>query len=225
MVENQLPMLVKFKDNPAEDLAHGFAMEDVLVPLYPEAMTYFSLLTAGDLLHGTTVAQGGVDMNLSNLCPIPIAWAPYFLDFKAPYEALQMGKALLATLETVAQWMRAMPLLGWLRATCVWLGPNAMDRTTRSMLDQGFEPTALDVRVVTWMQSKLALYQKASRVSLGVPGTGIVAVNPLLPESGLAAHAAEKEYSALETSKNKAAFGLMDVQWDTGLAQAVSTDA
>ncbi len=56
----------------------------------------------------------------------PIAWVPYFLDFMAPYEALQMGKALLVTLENVAQRTRAAPLLIWLQATCMWLGSNAM---------------------------------------------------------------------------------------------------
>ncbi len=110
-VGNQLPMLVKFMEDPAEDLAYGFALENVLVPSDPEVIAYFALPTAGGLLPGLMVAQEGVDMNLSNLCPIPIAWAPYFINFKAPFEALQMGKALLATLETVTQWMRAMPLL------------------------------------------------------------------------------------------------------------------
>jgi hypothetical protein len=122
MVGNQLPMLVKFMDDPADDLAHGFAMKNVLFPLDPKVLlvTYFALPTAGDLLHGMMVAQGGVDMNnLSNLCPIPIAWVPNFLETKAPYEALQMGKALLATLETVAQWTQATPLLDWLQATCM----------------------------------------------------------------------------------------------------------
>jgi hypothetical protein len=52
---------------------------------------YFSLPVAKDLMVGTTVAQGGAGMNLFNLWPIPMAWAPYFLDFKTPYEALQMG--------------------------------------------------------------------------------------------------------------------------------------
>jgi hypothetical protein len=43
-----------------------------------------------------------VNMNLSNLCPIPMAWAPYCMDFKTPHEALQMGSILLGTLTTVA---------------------------------------------------------------------------------------------------------------------------
>jgi hypothetical protein len=68
-------------------------------------------------------------MNLSNLCPtILLVWAPYFMDFKAPFEALKMGKALIATLEDVAQRTQAAPLLDWLRVTCIRLGPNAGDR-------------------------------------------------------------------------------------------------
>jgi hypothetical protein len=59
-----------------------------------------------------------------------------------------MGKALLATLETVAQQTQEMPLLNWLQATCIWLCPTAMD-SIRSLLDEGFEPTAPDARVIT----------------------------------------------------------------------------
>jgi hypothetical protein len=31
-------------------------------------------------------------MNLANLCPVPPAWAPYFVDFKTPHNALRMGR-------------------------------------------------------------------------------------------------------------------------------------
>ena len=90
-------------------------------------------------------------MNMVNLCPIPLAWAPYFLDFKSPHEALAMGRLLVATLVEATERTQAAPLLDWLRATCVRLGPNAADRV-RGLLDQGFEPTVPDARVVMWMQ-------------------------------------------------------------------------
>jgi hypothetical protein len=154
-------------------------------------------------------------MNLSNLCPIPTAWAPYFLDFKNPYDALKMGRLLMATLTTVADRNRAAPLLDWLRATCVRLGPNAADRV-RSLLDQGFEPTAPDARVVTWMQSKLAPYlkpdpQAASPAVIGVPQA--------LPTGTISNQSGEKEYTQLETMKIQAACGLTDAQWDTDLPE------
>jgi hypothetical protein len=69
------------------------------------------------------------------------------------------------------------------------------------------------------MQSKLAPYQKASLMSLGMSGTGIIAGNPLLLPSSLAAHVAEKEYLALETFKIKAACGLTDAQWELDLPE------
>jgi hypothetical protein len=131
----QLPLLVRFLDDPNEDLAHALAMEDVTVPSDDQVEAYFATAVALNLMTGTTVHQGGTQMNISNFCPIPIAWAPYFLDFKTPYEALTMGKALLATLETVAQRTRAAPLLDWLWAACTRLGPNAIQRV-RSLLDQ-----------------------------------------------------------------------------------------
>jgi hypothetical protein len=86
-------------------------------------------------------------MNLSNMRPIPLAWAPYFLDFKDPHAALQMGHTLIATLGTVEHRTRAGPILDWLRATCTRLGANAADQR-RSLLDQGFEATAPDARVI-----------------------------------------------------------------------------
>jgi hypothetical protein len=124
-VGTQLPMLVKFVDAPTEDLAHWFAMEGVTVPLEALVDAYFARAAALDLMPDTTVALGGVQMNLSNLCPIPLAWAPYFLDFKTPYDALKMGRVLIGMLTLVVDRNQAAPLLDWLRATCVRLGPNA----------------------------------------------------------------------------------------------------
>jgi hypothetical protein len=56
-----------------------------------------------------TAAQGGVEMNLSNLIPIPLAWAPYFMDFKSPYEALEMAQLLIASLDNVTHWTMLLP--------------------------------------------------------------------------------------------------------------------
>jgi hypothetical protein len=98
----QLPMLVKFVEDPDEDLVHGLAMEEVCIPSDAIVDAYFAGPAAAELMPATTVPLGGVEMNLSNLCPIPLAWAPYFLDFKTPHEALQMRRVLLGTLTTVA---------------------------------------------------------------------------------------------------------------------------
>jgi hypothetical protein len=209
----QLPMLVKFVDDPTEDLAHGFAMEEVCVPSDALIDAYFAGPAALDLMPGTTVPLGGVNMNLSNLCPIPMAWAPYFMDFKTPHEALKMGRILLGTLTTVADRNRATPLLDWLRTTCVRMGPHAADRV-RSVLDQGFETTAPDARVVTWMQGKLAPYLKAGPVASAPAGPpGIPPPLPVTTQSG------EREFTQLETMKIQAACGLNDAQWDTDLPE------
>jgi hypothetical protein len=122
----QLPMIVQFSGDPANDLLHALGMEEVTVPSDDQVETYFATATAEDLMPGTTIALGGINMNLSNLCLIPLAWAPYFLNFKAPYDAHQMGKALLATLDDVAQRTQVSPLLEWMRATCVQQGANAV---------------------------------------------------------------------------------------------------
>jgi hypothetical protein len=100
-VGKQLPMLIKCMDDPAEDLTHALAMEAVTVPSEIKVKSYFSNPSVENLLPGMTKAQGGVNMKLSNMCPIPLAWAPYFLDFQTPHAALQMGWALIAMLGNV----------------------------------------------------------------------------------------------------------------------------
>jgi hypothetical protein len=66
-------------------------------------INYFANPVTLEVMPSTMVAQGGFVINLSNLCPIPLVWAPYFMGFKALYEVLKMGKAPMATLDDVAQ--------------------------------------------------------------------------------------------------------------------------
>jgi hypothetical protein len=157
-------------------------------------------------------------MHLANLCPIALAWAPYFMDSKTPYEALQMGRELMATLANVGDRTRAAPMLDWLRASCVRLGPNGADRRL-SLLNQELEPTAPDARVVLWMQGKVVRYQKSITPHPTPTGIGTVTGPPILPGGTLASRAGEKEYSQLETSKIQAGCGLTDAQWDTELPE------
>jgi hypothetical protein len=215
---DQLPMLVRFGDDPDGKLAHALEMEEVSVP--PEALvdTYFALATATHLMTHTTAAQGGVRMNLANFCPIPLAWAPYFLDFKTPHEALLMGRKLIASLDDASHRARADPMLDWLRAACTRLGVNATDRI-RSLLNHEYEPAVPDARVIHWMQAKLAPYQQARPLAAATPAAGPLTGGPVLP-SGLATAASrEKEYTALETSKIQAACSLTDAQWLTELPE------
>jgi hypothetical protein len=194
-------------------LAHGLTMEEVCVPSAALVDAYFAGPTAVDLMPGTTEPLGGVNMNLSNLCPIPMAWVPYFLDFKTPHEALQMGRVLMGMLTSVAKRNCVAPLLDWLRGSCVRMGVNAAMRT-RSVLNQDFVSTSPDACVITWMQSKIAPYLKlgAATVSLGLPG-----VPPPLPAGTITMQSGEREFTQLETMKIQAACGLTGAQWDTGL--------
>ena len=72
-----------------------------MVPSDAQIEAYFVNPMALSLMLQTTVQLGGIQMNLCNLCPIPLVWAPCFLNSKMPYDVLQMGRALVATLETV----------------------------------------------------------------------------------------------------------------------------
>jgi hypothetical protein len=216
-VGTQLPMLVKFVSAPTENFAYALRMESVIVPSDAILDAYYALPTAEMLLTRPTVAQGGTNMNLSNFCPIPLARAPYFLDFKSPYKALRMGRELVATMADVGDRTRAGPLLDWLRASCVRLGANAAYHV-RSVVNQNFEPTTPDARVVTCMQRRLAPYLLPSVVEpLGAnPIMGTAAV---LPAGVPASRTGEREYSILESSKIQAACGLTDAQWEPDLPE------
>jgi hypothetical protein len=77
-----------------------------------------------------------------------------------------MGRELVATMADVGNRTRAGPLLDWLWAACVRLGANAACRV-KSLVNQNFEPTTPDARVVTCMQRKLAPYLLPCRRDLG----------------------------------------------------------
>jgi hypothetical protein len=53
----------------------------------------------------TVAAGAGVATNMSCLCPIPLAWTTYFMDFKTPLNAYRyrMGTSLAGTLTTDAE--------------------------------------------------------------------------------------------------------------------------
>jgi hypothetical protein len=219
MREDQLPMMVRFDSDPAESLIHALSMEEVTVPTAALVEAYFALETATHLMPSVSVAQGGVAMNLANFCPIPLAWAPYFIDFKTPYEALAMARRLVASLDNATHRARADPLLDWARAACVRLGANALDRV-RSVLDQGYEATAPDARVIKWMKTKLAPYQLAGAPAAGgAPITAPLTGGPVLTGGLQTMISREKEYTTLETSKIQAACSLTDAQWLTDLPE------
>jgi hypothetical protein len=52
----QLPMLVKFMDDPAEDLIHALAMEAVTAPSEAQVQAYLANPVAENLLSETMVA-------------------------------------------------------------------------------------------------------------------------------------------------------------------------
>jgi hypothetical protein len=129
-----------------------------------------------------------------------------------------MGQALITTLDNVAHRTRAAPLLDWLWATCLRLGPNAVDRQ-RSLLDQGFNPTAPDARVVKWMQKKLTAYRLPTIPSVASVANAMATPGAPTLAGGLPTPAGEKEYSQLQTDQIQAACDLTNAQWDTDLPQ------
>jgi hypothetical protein len=88
-------LLVKFDSDLAENLMHTLSMEEVTMSTDVLVEQYFATPIVIHLTPPVIIAQGGVEMNLSNFCPLPLVWAPYFLDFKPPYEVLEMAKILM----------------------------------------------------------------------------------------------------------------------------------
>jgi hypothetical protein len=216
-VGTQLPMLVQFSSDQSESFAHALAMENVLVPSDEMVEAYYLLPTAETVMPQPSVIQGAVQMNLACLCPVPLAWAPYFLDSKTPHDALRMGRELVSTMTEAEDRDRAASLLDWLRAACVRKGAG-IARRGRSLLSLQFEPTTPNARVVTCMQQRLAPYLLPSAVApIGM--TGAPAAGPALAVGTLSSKMGEKEYSVLETGKIQAACGLTDAQWDTDLPE------
>jgi hypothetical protein len=140
-VRGQLPPLIRFRDDDVEvDFASALMLENVNVQPAATVMAYFEGPAAREVMPAVTIATGAVATNLSCLCPIPLAWAPYFiaagavaanlsclcpipmawapyfLDFKNPYEAYRMGTRLIGTMTTDAERLRVGPLLIWLCA-------------------------------------------------------------------------------------------------------------
>jgi hypothetical protein len=217
MVDSQLPTLIRFDLEATADLVHALEMEEVIVPSDAQVDAYFNVRTAENLMPAVTVANGGTIMRLCNFCPIVLAWAPYFLDTKRPYEALQMGRELVASLPEAAERTRAAPMLDWLRAACTRLGPAAGDRRL-SLVNQNYHATAPDSRVIRWMNNKVSRYRLAE-----VPGAAGEAyhapgVIPVLPRGTLDTKG-EKNFTALETSKIQACCGLTDAQWEAELPE------
>jgi hypothetical protein len=87
-------MLVKFDKDLAEALAHALAVEEVMVPMDVLVDGYFLTLMATYIMPQVTHAQDGVEMNLSNLCPIPLTWAPYFYGFQGTVQGPQNSQSI-----------------------------------------------------------------------------------------------------------------------------------
>jgi hypothetical protein len=217
MVDSHLPTLVRFSEDPLSDLAYGLRLESVNVPSDTQVDAYFAQTMATNLMPRPQVAQGAVLTNLATLCPIPLSWAPYFMDFKTPQGALGMGRQLVATLTSADDRAKADPILDWLRGTWVRRGAAQADRL-HSILDQELESTAPDTRAIRWMKARVSLYQKHPPLAPPTGPTGVGGA-PVLPPSSLAPRAGEKEYSQLEPSKIQAACGLTGAQWATDLPE------
>jgi hypothetical protein len=220
MVEEQLPPMVQFPEEAEANLLHGLLLENINVQPTALVDAYFTGAAPLEVMRMVPLAQGGVRTNLSRLCPIPLAWAPYFMDFKTPYEACKMGEALVGTLANAAERAHVDPLLDWLRAGTQRLSGLAAERT-RSILEQELEATVPPPRVTTWMATRLRQFRRAPNpvfpqgVAEGVAGTGAEGVAGRV--AGLPHDTAGKTYSPLEVEKLQAVCGLTDDQWDTNL--------
>lgn len=215
MVMEQLPTMVAIRNGVDENLAHAFTLEHVVAPTNAAVQAYFQTPLATNLMNPVTAANGGVDLNLTCLCPIPVAWAPYFLDFKHPYAALQTGEALVATLPTAAQRARADPMLDWLRTSTRRYGNGPAERGI-SVLDLALDSVTPPPRVIAWMNRKTNQF----RLPVVVPGRLAAGDNNEARALGVpAARLGEREFTALEQEKIMSACTITEDEWDTLLPE------
>jgi len=156
---------------------------------------------------------------MANLCPIPWGWAVYFMDSKSPWDAIQMGRTLVATLENAAERARADPLLDWLKAAAQRVGAmSALERST-SIMNATLLPVVIIPKVVSWVKTRLAPYRLPTLNGVA-PGT---LPNELTDKTGGVPlnnrPAGEREYTPLEQERIQAACGLVDTQWETDLPE------
>jgi hypothetical protein len=145
-VGDQLPVFVQAPMAVDErDLRASFTIREVAVPTTAELVAYYSTPGAGHLLNPTPLTQAN-GTQLSHLCPIPLAWAPYFMDLKSPYEAFCTGLQLIATLDTADERDTVLPMASWLQTACMKRGLEAGDRQF-SCLNTDWAAMAPDVRV------------------------------------------------------------------------------
>jgi hypothetical protein len=214
MVEDQLPTMVQIIDDPAQDLLHGFLPEGVDVPPVAAVDAFFANPHALQVMPKVTAANGATATAVSCLCPIPVAWAPYFMDFKTPAQAHAMGKALVATMANAEERTKVDPLLDWFRAATLRAG-NTVDTRKRSLLVHEFEATAPSARVITWMKNRLAQFRLPSIMphagggyAPNHAGPPAAALPPTLGDRP------EKEYTQLEATQIQMACGLTFEQVD-----------
>jgi hypothetical protein len=194
VMDTQLPPLIRFHQDPNHDLVHALLVEEVRVPSNAQVDAYFSLLVAENLISAPMVAAGAVNTNpLACLCPIPLSWAPYFMDHKTPYQALLVRRKLVATLTNGDNRTRTAPMLIWLRASCTILGTNGTNRR-HSILNSNLEATAPDhARAVKFIRHRLAPFQRpADPIFTNPPGGAPTGGAPILPAGTIAAQRGEK---------------------------------
>jgi hypothetical protein len=210
-VGGQLPPLVRFQDDNAEDdFASALVLENVNVQPAAAVTAYFTGPAALEVMPAVTVAAGAVATDTSCLCPIPLAWAPYFLDFKTPYDAYRMGTGLVGTMTTDAERLRMDPFLVWLRACTQRQGAHEAQRGL-SVLDQVVMDATPAPRVTLELTARLHRFR--------LP---MLAVPPVQPLAGpvpavLAPAGAATEYSEMESDLLLASCGISDAEWTTEL--------
>jgi hypothetical protein len=84
VMDTQLFPLIRFHQDPNHNLVHALLVKEVRVPSNALVDAYFSLPVAENPMVTPTVAAGAVNTNLARLCPIPLSWAPQFMDHKTP---------------------------------------------------------------------------------------------------------------------------------------------
>jgi hypothetical protein len=101
-IGDDLPLLVEVQaptDTAGDqNLSFSFGLREVAVLTKAKIIAYFKSEGAGNLMNPIAMTAANT-VRLTQLCPVPHAWAAYFLDSRTPYKSWQIGAQLIFTLD------------------------------------------------------------------------------------------------------------------------------
>ena len=196
-----LPQMIQICGGDYKNMTQVLRLQDRQIPT-AEMLRYFADEESEDLIPPWRYAVEGTRKMLSCVWPLPLAWAPYFLEARSPVVAFRMAVKLVATLVGFSQRAQGDLWLDWFRASLVDSGGGA-PQVGKSQLHCPVEEERPNEKVTAWMTEKTrwarrramhtALFLLVRRFKGGVvPGTPVLQQGTQEPAPPTSARASER---------------------------------